>query len=255
MINRDTPGLTSIDDPNQGPFGSERANMSLTIAVADDHELIRKSIAALLSHHSEFQVFDCANCRQLLKLVKEGGVDVILLDVSLGGIDSIEITKRVRAISPPTRVIVLSAYLDEHFVHGLLDAGIGGYVLKSDPASQLLEAIRGSKDNDAHLSPEVTAHVNRAQASKDEACGFSGARKLLSPRQREVLRMIAEGYSTKEIAAALRIEESTVKSHRKNLMERLNIHDRVALTRAAIRMGLTLNKSGSSFKDPSRNGG
>jgi DNA-binding NarL/FixJ family response regulator len=160
----------------------------------------------------------------------------------LDGVDAIETTRRIKALSSTTRVIVLSSYLDELFVRGLIEAGIGGYVLKSDPARELIEAIRSQAGNGVHLSHEVAAILDKGLASGANANNFTTSKSLLSPRQREVLRLIAEGYTSKNIAAKCGISESTVKSHRKNIMDKLGIHDRVALTRHAIRIGLTQPK-------------
>ncbi|MGH9966910.1 MAG: LuxR C-terminal-related transcriptional regulator [Pyrinomonadaceae bacterium] len=214
-------------------------NGSLTIIVADDHELIRKSVAALLSYESDFRVLESAHARQLCKLVERRRPEVVIVDVTFGGVDAIETTKRIKALSPATRVIVVSAYLDELFVRSLLEAGIGGYVLKSDPARDLIEAIRCGEGSQVHLSPKVAGLLKRDEASSAEAYSVTNAGSVLSPRQREVLCLIAQGYSSKKIAATFGISESTVKSHRKSIMEKLGIHDRVGLTRHAIRIGLT----------------
>jgi DNA-binding NarL/FixJ family response regulator len=213
--------------------------MSLTIVVADDHELIRKGVSALLRYESDFDVLDCGSVLRVLRLVSRRQPEVVILDVSLSGVDAIETTKRIKGLSPGTRVIVLSSYLDEILVLGLIEAGIGGYVLKSDPARDLIDAIRSPNGTNVYLSQEVAAIVRRAESSPFNGNNLKNFRTVLSPRQREVLRLIAEGYSSKNIAAKFGISESTVKSHRKNIMEKLGIHDRVALTRHAIRIGLT----------------
>ncbi len=216
--------------------------MSLTILIADDHELIRKSVAALLSYESDFEVLDCASARRVMKLVDRRRPEVVIVDVTLSGVDAIETTRRIKALSPGTRVIVLSNYLDELLVRGLIEAGIGGYVLKSDPARDLIEAIRSGAGTEVYLSQEAAAIVKKDNPANANGVQCRTSRSLLSPRQREVLRLIAEGYSSKNIAARLGISESTVKSHRKNIMDKLGIHDRVALTRHAIRIGLTQPK-------------
>lgn len=213
--------------------------MSLTIVVADDHELIRKGISALLRYESDFNVLDCGSVRRVLELVGGGQPEVVILDVTLSGVDAIETTRRIKGLSPSTRVIVLSSYLDEIFVRGLMEAGIGGYVLKSDRTRDLIEAIRSPDGTDVYLSHEVAEIVRGADAFSVNGNNFTNFRSELSPRQREVLRLIAEGFSSKNIAAKFGISESTVKSHRKNIMEKLDIHDRVALTRHAIRIGLS----------------
>jgi DNA-binding NarL/FixJ family response regulator len=240
------------DGAPETPF-AEKANVRLTIVVADDQELIRKSVAALLSYQSDFEVLaDCATVRQMIRQVALRRPAVAIIDVTLGGVDAIQTTKRIQALSPETRVIVLSAYADELLVPGLIEAGIGGYVLRSDSTNDLIQAIRREEGSDVYLSPEVAALVKKEQTSNAEAQAAGNATGLLSPRQRQVLRLIAQGYSSKNIAAKFGISPSTVKSHRKNLMEKLNIHDKVGLTRHAIRIGLTHANSGPLHKPPER---
>ena len=215
-----------------------RVKMSLTIVVADDHELIRKSVGALLSHESDFEVLaECGNPRQVLRIAKRRQPAVAILDVTLGGEDAIKTTRRIKALSPATRVIVLSAYVDEHSLSDLIEAGIGGFVLRSDPVADLIQAIRCS-GNEVYLSSDVGILVKKAEVSNGRFHGSRSTTNSLSPRQREVLRLIAEGYSSKSIAGKFGVSPSTVKSHRKNLMEKLNIHDKVGLTHYAIRIGL-----------------
>ena len=161
----------------------------------------------------------------------------------MSGLDAIETTRRIKALSRETRIIVLSRNNDVHCVRGLLEAGVSAYVLKSGFANDLIYAVRHSTANKVHLSPGVVVVAQKTgevDTASDKA--YTNGATRLSPRQLQVLGMIAEGYSSKEIAAAFGISESTVKSHRKNLMEKLNIHDRVELTRHAIRTGLTLDK-------------
>lgn len=221
-----------------GPSRVKLVKTSSTVVVADDHELIRKSVAALLRYELDFDVLECANVTQLLKLVVRRRPGAVVVDLTLGRADAVKTTKRIKALSPSTRVIVLSAYADELLVPGLIEGGIAGYVLKSDPTRDLVRAVRGGEDSGIHLSPELAVLVKRQQVSR-EAYSATSVTSLLSPRQRQVLRLIAEGYSSKEIASTFGISESTVKSHRKNIMEKLNIHEKVGLTRHAIRIGLT----------------
>jgi NarL family two-component system response regulator LiaR len=139
--------------------------MSLTIVVADDQELIRKGLAALLGYESDFDVLDCGSVRRVLQLVARQLPQVVILDTTLSGVDVIDTTKHIKSLSPGTRVVVLSSYLDEIFVRTLIEAGIGGYVLKSDPACDLIEAIRAGNVRDVYLSHEVAAIVRREDAS------------------------------------------------------------------------------------------
>lgn len=217
--------------------------MRVSIILADDHDLVRKSVGALLRNELDFEVVDeCSTGHELLELARRWRPAVVIVDVAISRLDGIETTRRIKALSPKTRVIVLSTCIDGPYVRGLLEAGISAYVLKSGRASDLIDAVRHSTPRNVHLSPEVAALVREAEKADTEGGkAISNGATRLSPRQLEVLRMIADGYSSKSMAAKLGIGESTVKSHRKNLMEKLNIHDKVGLARHAIRIGLTLD--------------
>lgn len=214
--------------------------MRVTIVLADDHELVRQSIGALLRNEPDFEVLDeCSSGCQILESVSRCLPAVAIVEVAMSGLDGIETTKRIKALSPNTRVIVLSSYSDAPHVRGLLEAGVSAYILKSGPAQDLIQAVRCSSANKVYLSSEVADLAGQVgdflEADKAIANGVS----WLSPRQLEVLRLIAEGYSTKRISSTLGISATTVKSHRKSIMEKLDIHDKVLLTRYAIRIGLT----------------
>jgi DNA-binding NarL/FixJ family response regulator len=163
---------------------------------------------------------------------------VAILDLGIRGVDGLETAKRIHAASPSTRVVIVSGRGEETSVRQLLEAGVAGFVLRTDPASELIRAVRNSMSDRVYISPSVLPVFRQPDEIKSST-GQSGLDDIwLSPRQREVLRLIAEGYSSKRIAESLNISESTVKSHRKNIMERLDIHDKVALTRYALKIGL-----------------
>ncbi|MGH9901075.1 MAG: response regulator [Pyrinomonadaceae bacterium] len=214
--------------------------MKITIVLADDHELVRKSIASFLSSEPDFEVVgECSNGREMLNLVARHSPSVAIVDVAMPELNGIETTQRIRATNPSTRVIVLSNYTDEAYVRGMLDAGVVGYIVKSGAADDLIQAVRDATRGKVYLSAEVSAVAQSARAgdARRTQADATGTQKL-SPREREVLQLIAEGRSSKEIAAKLGIGETTVKSHRNNIMEKLNIHDKAGLTRYAIRVGL-----------------
>jgi DNA-binding NarL/FixJ family response regulator len=210
-----------------------------TIILADDHELVRKSIAALLRDEPDFEVVaECSNGREMLELVARHRPAVAIVDVAMPELNGVEATKRIRDISPSTRVIVLSNYTDEAYVRGMLDAGAVGYIVKSGAALDLIQAVRLGARRHIYLSETVSAIAERARQRGASGGVGDGTQRPLSPREREVLQLIAEGRSSKEIAAKLRISATTVKSHRKNIMEKLDIHDKAGLTRYAIRIGI-----------------
>ncbi len=214
--------------------------MRTTIILADDHELVRKSIAALLRDEMDFEVVaECSNGRELLDLITQHKPAVAIIDVAMPELNGIEATKRIRELCPATRVIVLSNYADETYVREMIKAGAVGYIVKSGAAQDLIQAVRTGGRGRVYTSAAVSAIAHRTGGGRDtRGAGFDDGVRPLSSREREVLQLIAEGRSSREIAATLGISVTTVKSHRNHIMEKLNIHDKAGLTRYAIRIGL-----------------
>src|SRR5260370_1686778 len=174
--------------------------MSLTIIIADDYELIRKGILSVLQDEPDLAVMgECSTGEELLELVSSCCPGVAIVDVAIRKLDIFAITKRIRALSPSTRVIVLSGHSDQTYLRGLLDAGIAGYVLRTGPASDLVEAVRRGTVAKAYISPAVAALVGNTQEPEFQADSATSRATWLSPRQSEVLKLIAEGHSSKEI--------------------------------------------------------
>jgi DNA-binding NarL/FixJ family response regulator len=212
--------------------------MKTTIILADDHELVRKSIAALLRDESDFEVVaECSNGREMLDLVARVRPAVAIIDVAMPELNGIETTRRVRELSPSTRVIVLSNYADATYVRETLKAGAVGYIVKSGAAQDLIQAVRTGTRLHVYLSDAVSAIATSTRQASGNA-SFDGGTRPLSTREREVLQLIAEGRTSKEVASLLGISATTVKSHRNHIMEKLDIHDKAGLTRYAIRIGL-----------------
>ena len=212
--------------------------MKTTIILADDHELVRKSIAALLSDEPDFEVVaECSNGREMLELVARRKPAVAIIDVAMPELNGIEATRRIKESSPMTRVIVLSNYSDATYVRETLKAGAVGYIVKSGAAQDLIQAVRTGTRSNVYLSDAVSA-LARSTAQGVGHGGADGATRPLSTREREVLQLIAEGRTSREVASLLGISVTTVKSHRNHIMEKLNIHDKAGLTRYAIRIGL-----------------
>jgi DNA-binding NarL/FixJ family response regulator len=212
--------------------------MRTTIILADDHELVRKSIAALLRDESDFEVVaECSNGRELLDLAASAKPAVAIIDVAMPELNGVEATRRIRELSPRTRVIVLSNYADETYVRETLKAGAVGYIVKSGAAQDLIQAVRTATRSHVYLSQAVSSFATGA-GQQGGHVGAGSAPRPLSAREREVLQLIAEGHTSKEVAALLGISATTVKSHRNHIMDKLDIHDKAGLTRYAIRIGL-----------------
>ena len=209
----------------------------MRVIVCEDHELVRKSLISLLAIEADVEVVgECENGRQLLELVKSLRADVVLADIAMPEMNGIDAARRIRELSPGTRVIILSNYTNEVYVRGAIDAGAVGYVLKSGAAKDLMLAMRQGSRRHVYLSEEVAAIADRLRDDRPAHPDRVG--QPLSPREREVLQLIAEGMSSKEIAGRLRISEATVKTHRNHIMEKIGTHDLAGMTRHAIRLGL-----------------
>jgi DNA-binding NarL/FixJ family response regulator len=207
------------------------------VLIAEDHALVRAGFRALLSSCPGVQVVaETGDGRQALRLAQEMQPDVILMDISMPGLNGLEATARVVSEHPKIRVIILSMHADEEYVLQALRAGASGYLLKDSDAAELKLAIGAVVRGETYLSPQVSKHViaDYLRLVGDEA----SSHEPLTPRQREVLQLIAEGHTTKEIAEILSVSEKTAMTHRAQLMERLDIHDIAGLVRYAIRIGL-----------------
>jgi DNA-binding NarL/FixJ family response regulator len=215
-----------------------KANMTLRTLLADDHALVRAGLRSLLEEMPDVEVVaEAADGHEALRLIGEVKPDVAILDISMPGLNGLETTERVTREHPRTRVIILSMHVDDEYVRRALVAGAAGYLLKNSDRSELEMALRAVARGESWLTPEVSSRVVAAFA-RGEMPSPSGPVELLTRRQREVLQLIAEGLSTKEIASRLDVSVKTVESHRTELMERLDIHGVAGLVRYAIRVGI-----------------
>ena len=211
---------------------------ALRLVLVDDHALVRAGLRALLGEMPGVSVVaEAGDGREALQLIREHKPDIALLDISLPGLNGLEVAARVAKEHPATRVIILSMHGDDESVRRALTAGAAGYLLKNSDRSELELALRTVARGNAWLSPAVTKKVVTAFAEGARSSA-QGAFEVLTPRQREVLQLIAEGHSNKEIAGRLSLSPKTVETHRTELMERLGIHGVAGLVRYAIHIGL-----------------
>jgi DNA-binding NarL/FixJ family response regulator len=206
--------------------------MTLKVLLADDHQILRHALRALLEREGYQVVAEAEDGQQAIEAVERFAPDVAVLDLSMPVINGIEATRAIVTRGVPTKVVLLTVHREEHYVLAALKAGVMGYVLKTQASADLLHAMREVAGNAVYLSPGVSRTVVDAYLSKRDL-----PRATLSPREREVLRLIAEGKTTKEIASLLGLSVKTADSHRTRLMEKLDIHDVAGLTRYAIRTG------------------
>ncbi|MEO6028759.1 MAG: response regulator transcription factor [Candidatus Binatia bacterium] len=212
--------------------------MTFKILLADNHTLVRAGIRALLEQIPDVTVVaEAGDGREALKLVDEHRPNLVLMDITMPVMNGLEATGRIVKEHPQTRVVMLSVHNDEEYVLQSLRAGAVGYLLKDAGRAELEMAVAAIARNETYLSPAVSRHVVGDYVRRIGG-GGEGRLETLTPRQREILQLIAEGKSTKEIASILDVSVKTVETHRAQLMERLDIHDVAGLVRYAIRNGI-----------------
>jgi DNA-binding NarL/FixJ family response regulator len=213
--------------------------MSATrVLIADDHALLREGLRALLKTAPDIEVVgEAADGQQAIEACRRLEPDVVLMDVAMPGLGGLEATLQIRRELPRTRVLVLSQYDDREYVARFLKAGVSGYILKRAAGSDLLSAIRSVMQGGLVLDPAVARHA-LGEPGEPAAPALGDPYESLTDREKQVLRLVAEGRSSKEIAEALGIAVKTAMSHRENLMEKLGAHSRTELIRFALKRGV-----------------
>jgi two-component system NarL family response regulator len=213
--------------------------MSIRILLVDDHQMMRDGLRAILDLEDALDVVgEAGNGYEALELAETLRPDVVVMDIGMKDLNGIEATRQIRAQSPQAKVIALSTYSDESYVLGMFEAGATGYVLKDAAVEEMRRAIRAVAAGQHFLSPEIAGSVVASHlrgSSQDHAAAAS----TLAPRERQILQLLAEGHTSSEIARRLHIATTTVDSHRRNIMKKLDLHSVAELTKYAIREGLT----------------
>jgi two-component system, NarL family, response regulator NreC len=207
--------------------------MPSRILLADDHVIVRQGFRALLEREGLEVVAEAANGHEAVRLAGELLPDVAVLDFAMPLLNGLDAAKEIRRRSPRTRTILLTVHSEDHYVLEAVRAGIHGYVVKTQAAADLVQAIREIRGNAIYLSPTISRAVVEAYLDKATPPG-----DVLSSRERQVLQLVAEGKTTKEIAGVLGVSIKTADSHRARIMRKLDIHDTAGLVRFAIRRGL-----------------
>jgi DNA-binding NarL/FixJ family response regulator len=206
----------------------------IKILLADDHALVRHGFRMILAAQPDMEVAgEASNGREAIELAQKLKPDVVVMDVTMPELNGIEATRRLIEISPRTRVLALSMHKDAVYVREILRAGARGYLLKDSADTDLLAAVRAVAKGEGYLSPAVSDAV-----LSDYRRHVTDPLDLLTSREREVLQLIAEGKTNKEIATSLNLSVYTVEAHRGRLMEKLNLHSTGELVRFAVRSGL-----------------
>lgn len=213
--------------------------MPIKVMLAEDHTIVRQGLARLLRDQPGVQIVgEAVNGRMAVEKALETKPDVVIMDIAMPLMNGIEASKRIRKHLPKTKIIILSMYAHEHYIHEMLEVGISGYVLKDASGRDIIEAIHAAMRDETFLSPTVSKVVVDTYLSPRKGSPREERFKQLSNREREVFQLIAEGHSTRQIADMLCVSVSTIKSHRAKIMEKLGIESPVQLIHFAIQLGL-----------------
>jgi len=213
--------------------------MNIKILVADDHKIVRDGLRTLIEKENGMEVIaEAEDGRAAVKQAKKLLPDIVIMDITMPDLNGIDATRAIFEEAPGVKVIALSMHSDRRFVSGMLEAGASAYLLKDSAFEELATAIRAVVANQIYLSPKIADIVVRRFVSKSASTERSAFTEL-TKREREVLQLLAEGVSTKEIAGRLNLSVKTVETHRANTMDKLDIHTISKLVKYAIREGLT----------------
>jgi two-component system, NarL family, response regulator NreC len=207
--------------------------MPLEILLADDHQVVRQGLRALLEREGFTVVAEAADGREAVQLAIQHQPGVAILDLTMPLLNGLDAAKEIARVCPSCRTVLLTVHSGESYILGALQSGVRGYVLKTQAASDLVTALREVVSGGTYLSPRISGTVVEAYRTRSELPADP-----LTPRQRQVLQLVAEGKTTKEIAAVLGVSTKTAESHRNRLMRKLGIHETANLVRYAIRCGL-----------------
>jgi DNA-binding NarL/FixJ family response regulator len=215
---------------------------TVRILLVDDHALVRSGFQALLNNIDGMEVIAEAKDGHLaLEIIAETQIDLVLIDIAMPGLNGLDATSRIRKNHPEIKVIILSMHALKEYVLQALNVGAHGYLLKGAEVSELEFAVNSVMSGEIYISPAVSIHVVEGYLKRNDGSGRkadSNISKQITPRQREVLQLIAEGKSSKEIGQILKISHKTVNAHRLRIMESLGIHDIPGLVHYALRTGL-----------------
>jgi DNA-binding NarL/FixJ family response regulator len=213
---------------------------SCRIVIAEDHTILREGLKALLSAHPDFEVIgEAGDGREALRCVETLKPDLVLMDLSMPKTTGLQAIKEIKKRHPRTKVVALTVHKAEEYILETLQGGADGYVLKDADHSELVMAIERVMEGKRYLSPGISGKVIEGYLAGREAPEIRSVWDSLTDREREVLKLIAEGHKNKEIADYLCISLKTVEKHRSNLMRKLDLHNTAALTAFAIEKGLT----------------
>lgn len=206
--------------------------MKVRILLADDHQMLTEALRHLLHTQPDLEVVgQTGDGLQVISLARETAADIVCMDISMPGMSGIEVTRRLLATLPQVKVVALSAYSDQRYVLDMLNAGASGFVTKAEASDELLRAISAVQRGRTYLCPDVASVVVGALLNQD---GPIRPAAVLGAREQQVLQLVAEGYTSNQMADKLHIASSTVEVHRRNIMRKLDLHSVAELTRYVV---------------------
>ncbi len=211
----------------------------LRVLLAEDHTIVRKGLRSLLEGEAGIEVIgEAEDGREAIEKVQQLLPDVVLMDITMPGLNGLEATRQIKKRFPEVKVVILTVHANEEYIFQILRAGASGYVVKRAAPTELLSAIRAAYRGDSFLSPSISRKVIEEYVRQADAMAEKDSYDKLTNREREVLQLIAEGHSNREIAELLHISVKTVETHRAHLMDKLDIHSTAGLTQYAMRKGV-----------------
>jgi len=212
----------------------------IRVLIAEDHTIVRQGVSALLRGEPDMEVVgEASDGLEAVELAKKTIPHVVIMDIGMRNLNGLEATRQIKKLFPSTKVLALTIYDTEESIFQILKAGASGYLIKDSAVTELISAIRAIQQGDSYLSPSISRKVIEEYIRRAETGERRSQNDLLSSREREVLQLISEGNSIPQIASLLCISRKTVEAHKNNIMEKLDIHDKVGLIKYAIRTGLT----------------
>ena len=211
----------------------------IRILLADDHTVVRDGLRALLEKQPDMAVVaEAADGRDSIRLAEEQAPDVVIMDIGMPNLNGIEAARRILAANPRTAIVMLSMHQDESYVLRSLKAGAKGYLLKDSLRSEVIDAIRAVFQGRSFLTRKVSRMLQEDYMRQLESRGLDDSYDLLTDREREILQMVAEGKSNKEVAGLLNISQTTVETHRSHILQKLGLHSVPELILYAVRKGI-----------------
>ena len=211
----------------------------IKVLLAEDHTIVRKGIRSLLDNEPDIEVIgEAEDGREAVEKVEELCPDIVLMDITMPRLNGLDASRQIKKMHPEVRVLVLTMYTNEEYILQLLQAGASGYLVKQSAPEELLSAIQAAYRGDTFLSPSISKTIVEEYLRHTEKTVQDDSYASLTIREREVLQLITEGYSNREISETLHISVKTVGVHRVNLMEKLGIHNTTELVKYAIRKGI-----------------